>query len=95
MSLLQEDYEFWLHTFDLYAMIVTQTVSVEGELGFDVPPPGADADTLKAGADALLDADADLMMRWEAAIREADAPPNDPDLLPAEQLDDSQKKAKR
>lgn len=86
------DFDFWLEAFQTLVSILTQTVSVEGDLGFTLPAPSADVDTLKAAADKLLER-WDLWKRWEDALRQVDTPVNDPDLLPPERLTDGQKKA--
>lgn len=87
------DFEFWREVFNVLVCIITQTVKVDGELGFTLPPPSADLATLQDTGNKLLDR-WNLFKAWEKATTDVDAPANDPALLPPELLTDAKKKTK-
>lgn len=64
-----------------FGRAVVQTVSVEGELGFSWPNVSATADVLKAGFEALMDADGALWDAWKMALHEVDGELTDPKLV--------------
>jgi hypothetical protein len=66
----------------MFVKIVTQTDSIEGDIGFTLPPRTADADTLKAARAALLATTGGLLKRWIREIENANRPPGDPILTP-------------
>lgn len=70
--------------------------SVDGDLGFEIPLNGnTTPSNLKACVDHMLASDESLYIRWLTALHQArQAIKTDPDLLPPDELTDSQKKAK-
>ncbi len=71
--------------------------SVQGDLGFPVPVNGdANPETVTAFIAGIMGAHENLYVRWSNALYETrQATGNDPDLLPASELTDDQKKAQK
>lgn len=84
------DYELYLTVAPTFAQMV-QRSTVEGSLGFAWPEPSADPVTLRKAAMKLLELDGDLFLTWEEELGNANEPPNDPDLLPPDQLPEEKK----
>lgn len=84
------DYELYLTVAPTFAQMV-QRSTVEGSLGFAWPEPSADPVTLRKAAIKLLELDGDLFLTWEEELGNANEPPNDPDLLPPDQLPEEKK----
>ena len=71
---------------------LSQTVKVDGALGFHVPLDTPTRNNLESFTDALMESPAILLDAWEKAIGEADKSANEPDLLPPAELDPAKKK---
>lgn len=66
-----------------FVMMVCNTETVDGYLGFPWPAPGAPAMELVAGLQAVGDClDVGELELWLSEIRAADEPPGDSDLFP-------------
>jgi hypothetical protein len=70
--------------------------SVEGSWGYDIPTQAtATPENVKAFCDNILDAHEALYLKWSVALASArSATQADIDLLPKEEISDSQKKIK-
>jgi hypothetical protein len=60
-----------------FGRILAQS-SVEGEVGFPLPPPTASEGDLRAAFNLWLDVDAELMDRWDATLKRVDAALTEP-----------------
>lgn len=65
-----------------FAALVTQTVRVEGDLGFKWVSAGAPVEDMVAAFNGVMEMSGALLRRWVEAIAAVDRPPNDPELLP-------------
>lgn len=66
-----------------YARVVVQTVSVDGDLGFTLPPSNAPDAELIAGYEAMMDADGALWDAFVVALAQVDGAIAAPDLATA------------
>lgn len=89
------EYDVWAQVYLTYAQVITQVASVEGELGFTLPPVTANAETHRAAAMALMEQPGALIAALENALNAVNTPPGDPDLAPPEALTADQKKASK
>lgn len=71
---------------DSWCYYLSNTVSVEGSLGFPVPLGSPTHGELIAFMQGFAEADEILVDRWDKAISDLKHAANDPDLLPPEEV---------
>lgn len=76
-----------------FAAVYAQS-AIEGHLGFEWPTDPFDEDTMLAACDAWLALPGNVVAQWLTAINTANIPPNDPDLLPPDQVSEKKDKTK-
>lgn len=86
------DYEYWYQVYLTCTALITQS-TVEGA-PFEIPLPSANAETLRAACNAILEQDYRLLEMWETAITEVDTPPGSSETQPPESVPDAEKKVK-
>lgn len=66
--------------------------TVEGELGFEWPESPVDEVQLQIAFEGWLNLPGSVMEQWLNTLELVNTPPNDPDLLPPEQVSEAKKK---
>jgi len=74
-----------------FAVAVTQTTAVSGDLGFKWVTTASSSEEMQAAFEGFLDMPATPFREWLAAIEEVDTPPGDKTLAPPETLTEAQK----
>jgi len=81
----------WYELFQ-FVRLLTQT-TVDGDIGFAIPEISAPVDELRAGLEAFMNCDSNLITLLNLAWQEVSTAPNKPELLPSDEVPKKKEKS--